>query len=117
MRKLKIKKSKDSLAEDLSDFIVKMKLRKIKVIQNSNPGFEAWVSKELAKLKVPKQARVDFLRGCLIYAIKASQRSADPKWSAFAAASEGVAIQYLGARLAMEGPRDIAALGFWPAGH
>jgi hypothetical protein len=79
------------------------------------PSFKTWIFEEMNKLGVPERARAEFLRGCLTYAIKASQRSVDPKWAAFASAAEGAAIEHLGARLAIEGSRDIAALGFWPA--
>lgn len=79
------------------------------------PSFKKWVMGEMAKMGVPDRAKAEFLRGCLAFAIKASQRINDPKWVSFAEASEAVAIEKLGAKLALEGPRDIAALGFWSA--
>jgi hypothetical protein len=79
------------------------------------PTFKTWVFAEMDKMGVPERARAEFLRGCLVYAIKSSRRPSDPKWTAFTDAAEGAAVTHLGAKLALEGPRDIAALGFWPA--
>jgi len=79
------------------------------------PTFKSWIFEEMDKMGVPERARAEFLRGCLVYAIKASRRPSDPKWTAFVEAAEGAAVTNLGAKLALEGPRDIAALGFWPA--
>ena len=81
-----------------------------------SPSFKRWVQGEMARLGVPAGARAEFLRGCLVFAIKASRRAKDPNWAAFAMASEKAAVEKLGAKFALEGPRDIAALGFWP-GH
>ena len=94
------KQGKDSLSDTLG----------IRV----SPTFKSWVQGEMAQLGVPERAKAEFLRGCLVFAIKASRRANDPKWVSFATASEDAAIEKLGAKLALEGPRDIAALGFWP---